>query len=84
VRLSRRASGFLLVVVAWTAFVWIVLVRNIARDHSHGTGFHVVHYVLAGIALTLDVGVLWIAVRGWRGGGHRVRLETRSSYVRRR
>lgn len=64
--LSRRASVFLLVVAGWTAFVWITLVRNIAKDHepNHGTGFHLVHYVLAAIALLLDVGVVAL---GWRG-----------------
>ncbi len=76
-RLSRRASGFLLVVGAWTAFVWIVLIRNIARDHSHGTAFHVVHDVLAAIALLLDVGVLWIGGRGWIAADRHVRLEAR-------
>jgi hypothetical protein len=66
--LSRRAAGFLLVVAAWTAFVWITLIRNIAKDHEpgHGTAFHVVHYVLAAIALGLDVGVISIGWRGWR------------------
>lgn len=65
-QLSRRASVFLLVVAGWTAFVWITLVRNIARDHdpAHGTAFHAVHYVLAAIALALNVGV---ALVGWRG-----------------
>jgi len=64
--LSRRAAGFLLAVAAWTAFVWVTLVRNIAGDHlpSHGTAFHLVHYVLAAIALVLDAGV---AAIGWRG-----------------
>jgi hypothetical protein len=81
VRISRRASGFLLLVAAWTAFVWITLIRNIARDHlpTHGTGFHVVHYVLAAIALLLDVGVFVIGVRGWRGSDRRVRLEQRQT-----
>jgi hypothetical protein len=66
--LSRRAAGFLLVVAAWTAFVWITLIRNIAKDHGpgHGTAFHVVHYVLAAVALGLDVGVISIGWRGWR------------------
>ncbi|HEV7209994.1 MAG TPA: hypothetical protein VGN54_14805 [Mycobacteriales bacterium] len=69
--LSRRAAGFLLVVAAWTAFVWVTLVRNIAGDHlpTHGTAFHAVHYVLAAIALALDLGVAWIGWRGWRTAG---------------
>lgn len=73
-RLSRRASGFLLVVAAWTAFVWITLIKNIAADHlpTHGTGFHVVHYLLAAVALGLDVGIAVIGVRGWRGADRRV------------
>ncbi len=76
-RLSRRASGFLLLVGVFTAFVWITLLRNVAHDHlpSHGTGFHVVHYVLAGVALTLNLGVLWLGLRGWLGSSRRVRLE---------
>ena len=76
-RLSRRASGFLLVVAGWTAFVWITLIRNIARDHlpTHGTAFHVIHYVLAAIALLLDAGVVVLGVRGWRASGRPAGVE---------
>ena len=77
-RLSRRASAFLLLVGAWTAFVWIVLVRNIAHDHQHGNAFHVVHYVLAAIALGLDLGVLWIGGRGLRAAHRPVQPEVPS------
>jgi hypothetical protein len=44
------------------------LIKNIAHDHDpgHGTAFHLVHYVLAAIALGLDVGVIAIGWRGWR------------------
>lgn len=76
-RLSRRASAFLLLVAAWTGFVWVVLVRNVHRDHTHDAAFHRVHYVLAAVALVLDLGVLWLGLRGWLGSGRRVRLEQR-------
>lgn len=53
--------------------MWITLIKNIAADHlpTHGAAFHAVHYVLAAIALLLDVGVSVIGVRGWRAAGRR-------------
>jgi hypothetical protein len=64
----------LLVVAAWTAFVWITLIRNIAKDHApgHGTAFHLVHYVLAAIALSLDIGVASLGWRGWRAARQKI------------
>jgi hypothetical protein len=66
--LSRRAAGFLLGVSAWTTLIWVVLIKNIAKDHDpgHGTAFHVVHYVLAAISLTLAAGTALVGLRAWR------------------
>lgn len=64
--LSRRAAGFLLGVSAWTTFIWVTLIRNVSRDTVHGTGFKVVHYVLAAISLGLAAGTAHVGWRAWR------------------
>ncbi len=64
--LSRRAAGFLLGVSAWTTFIWVTLIRNVSRDTLHGTGFKVVHYVLAAISLGLAAGTAYVGLRAWR------------------
>jgi hypothetical protein len=67
-RLSRRASWFLLVFCLWTWFIWVTLVKNIwadPRSWNHGaTGFFIVHVVLAVIDIVCGTG---IGVLGWRG-----------------
>ena len=64
--MTRKAAQFLLGYTAWSFFVWITLVKNIAKDHlpGHGTAFHVVHYVLAAISLVLAAVIGRI---GWNG-----------------
>ncbi len=67
-KLSRRASWFLIAFAVWSWIIWVTLVKNIwhdPRSWSHGaTGFFVVHAVLAGISLILGTA---IGRLGWRG-----------------
>ncbi len=60
---GRRTGVFLLAVTAWTVLIWVVLIKNIAQDHTHGTAFHVVHDVLAVISLALAAGTGWVGLR---------------------
>jgi len=48
-------------------FVWVVFVRNMLKDHTHGAGFKVVHVTLAAISLAFAAGCLWIVSRARRG-----------------
>ena len=47
----------------WSLFVWGVLVRNMLKDHTHGTGFRVVHICLAVVSITFAVATWRIAGR---------------------
>lgn len=69
--MTRRLATFLYVFAGWTVFVWAVFIRNIARDHTHGTAFKVVHIVLAVISLLFAAGTFWLVSRARlsRGAG---------------
>jgi Na+/melibiose symporter-like transporter len=60
---NRRAATFLYVFAGWTVFVWVVFIRNIAKDHTHGTGFKVVHIVLAVISIAFAAGCFAVVAR---------------------
>jgi hypothetical protein len=73
---SRRAANYLRIFSAWTVFVWVTFIRNISRDHTHTTGFKVVHIALAVISLLFAAGALVIVSRERRAtsptpAGHR-------------
>jgi hypothetical protein len=53
----------------WSVFVWGVLIRNMLKDHTHGTGFRVVHITLAVISISFAVTTWLIASRGARRSG---------------
>ena len=67
-RLSRRASWFLLIFCLWTWFIWVTLVKNIwddPRSWDHGaTGFFLIHVVLA--VIDIVCGTI-IGRLGWQG-----------------
>ena len=56
-------SNLLLAAAAWTLYVWVTRMWNIARDPAHSFGFKAVHGVLAvvSVAFAVVVGVI-----GWR------------------
>lgn len=66
--MTRKTALYLIGYMLWSFFVWITLVKNIAHDHlpTHGTAFHVVHYVLAAVSLVLAAGVGYVGFRGLR------------------
>jgi hypothetical protein len=56
------------VAAAWTAFVWVNRLVNLAAD-ERSTAFIVVHAVLAVVSLALAVPVALVGWRLARGGG---------------
>ena len=66
--MTRRAAVFLYAFAGWTVFVWVVFIRNIAKDHTHTTGFKVVHIVLAVISIAFAAGCFAVVGRARRRG----------------
>jgi hypothetical protein len=62
-RRSRARANVLLAAAAWTVYVWVTRMWNIARDPAHDFGFKAVHGVLAVVSLAFAVA---IAVIGFR------------------
>ena len=60
--MSRRVSILLLAAGAWTLFIWVTRLVNMAGE-DRSTGFYVVHGALAVISIAFG---LAIAVVGWR------------------
>ena len=60
---TRRAATFLYVFAGWTLFVWVVFIRNISKDHTHTTGFKVVHITLAVISIAFAAGCVAVVRR---------------------
>ncbi len=52
--------------VVWTAFVWIVFVRNLAGDPTQTSGFKVVHFSIAAVSLTFAAALWVITLRSRR------------------
>jgi hypothetical protein len=63
---TRRTATFLYAFAGWTVFVWAVFIRNVAKDHTHGTGFKVVHITLAVISLLFAAGCYVVVSRARR------------------
>ena len=61
--MSRRAALFLYTFAGWTLFVWVVFIRNISKDHTHTTGFKVVHITLAVISIAFAGGCVAVVRR---------------------
>jgi hypothetical protein len=60
--MSRRAAKVLIAAGAWTLYVWVTRMWNIAQD-DHDLGFKLVHAALALVSVVFGVAV---AVIGWR------------------
>jgi hypothetical protein len=74
--LSRRWSGFLVLVAVWSWVIWprfAVAIWADPRSWRDGapTGFWYVHAVLIVVSLTLGTAVGVLGVRGWRSSGGR-------------
>jgi hypothetical protein len=60
---SRARSNVLLAAAAWTVYVWVTRMWNIARDSEHDFGFKAVHGALAVVSIAFAVA---LAVIGFR------------------
>ena len=60
---GRRDRIVLRVAAIWTAFVWVVFVRNILHDHTHSFSFKAVHIGLAAVSLAFAVAIWQVAGR---------------------
>jgi hypothetical protein len=62
---TRARANVLLAAAAWTLYVWITRMWNIARDPEHDFGFKAVHGVLAvvSVAFAVALGVIGLRMR---------------------
>jgi hypothetical protein len=62
---TRARANVLLAAAAWTLYVWITRMWNIARDPAHDFGFKAVHGVLAvvSVAFAVALGVIGLRMR---------------------
>jgi hypothetical protein len=60
---GRRRANVLLAAAAWTLYVWVTRMWNIARDPAHGLGFKAVHGLLAVVSVGFAVALAVIGLR---------------------
>jgi hypothetical protein len=60
---TRARSNVLLAAAAWTFYVWITRMWNIARDPAHDFGFKAVHGALAVVSVAFAVALTVIGLR---------------------
>ena len=68
---TRARANVLLAASAWTLYVWITRMWNIARDPEHDFGFKAVHGVLAVISVAFAVALGVIGLRMHREAGQK-------------
>lgn len=61
--MTRRDRIVLRAFSLWSFFVWGVLIRNMLKDDTHGTGFRVVHITLAVISIAFAIATWVISTR---------------------
>jgi hypothetical protein len=64
-RSTRARANVLLAAAAWTIYVWVTRMWNIAGDPAHSLGFKLVHGVLAVVSLgfAAAIGVIGLRMR---------------------
>ena len=62
-RTTRGRAAVLLAASAWTLWVWVTRMWNIASDPAHGLGFKLVHSALAAVSVGFAVAVGLIGLR---------------------
>jgi hypothetical protein len=62
-RTVRNRANLLLAAAAWTLYVWVTRIWNIAGDPSHGLGFKVVHGLLALVSVAFAVALAVVGLR---------------------
>ncbi len=62
---TRARANVLLAAAAWTLYVWITRMWNIARDPAHDFGFKAAHGALAvvSVAFAVALGVIGLRMR---------------------
>jgi hypothetical protein len=72
---TRTRANVLLAAAAWTLYVWITRMWNIARDPEHDFGFKAVHGALAVVSVAFAVALGVIGLRMRREAAARRRRE---------
>ncbi len=74
-KLSHRASWFLLAFGVWSWFIWITFVKNLLADasglafhHGHPTAYFWIHLALAVTSFLLGTAIGLLGLRGLRAG----------------
>jgi len=64
-RSTRGRAAVLLAASAWTLYVWVTRIWNIAGDPDHDLGFKVVHSILAvfSVAFAIALGLIGLRMR---------------------
>jgi len=62
-RSTRGRAAVLLAASAWTLYVWVTRIWNIAGDPAHDLGFKVVHSILAVISVAFAIALGLIGLR---------------------
>jgi uncharacterized membrane protein len=66
---TRTDALILRTAAGWTFFIWATRIRNILGDDTHGTGFKVVHSVLALVSVAFAIAILGVVSRSRRRAG---------------
>ncbi len=77
--MSKRDGIVLRVAAGWTVFVWATFIRNMLKDHTHATGFKVVHITLAVVSLGFAAAIWMVAARNRKQAAHSVGASPTSS-----
>jgi hypothetical protein len=72
-RTPRTRSNLLLAAAAWTLYVWVTRIWNIAGDPTHDLGFKVVHGLLALVSVAFGVALAVVGLRMRREAAQRDR-----------
>ena len=72
---------FLYTFAGWTLFVWAVFIRNISKDHTHTTGFKVVHITLAVISIAFAGGCVAVVRRARQHRDEREPVQEGSRHI---
>jgi small neutral amino acid transporter SnatA (MarC family) len=66
---TRTDALILRTAAFWTVFIWATRIRNILGDDTRGTGFKVVHSVLALVSVAFAIAILGVVSRNRRRAG---------------
>jgi len=64
-RTTRGRAAVLLAASAWTLWIWVTRIWNIASDPAHSLGFKLVHSALAlvSVAFAVALGIIGLRMR---------------------